>query len=387
MNPYLLLYLYLVPMLWLPYPNEQFERAKSAFLLVTTYALTFTLSPDWDDPLLWVGVAWLAASLLSSWGGIRPVTPHGVAAPRWVGVRVSLLGLPGSNDGVLQHLAFLILYLAASQEREVHLASAIAYSTLPVTFYGYLQLFGFDFMPWRKTIPLGGYERPFSGLGHPIQLGVWLSMALPFVLAQAHPLYGVPYAILILTLVWATLSRAAWAASLVSVSLYALLTGALGWLGAVGAGGLVAYAIARGLLLSRLKVFLEAGDRAGLARFSIDTWKRYPWLGVGPDRFVYAFATHNGRSYVYEQTWSVRAHWEALHILVTMGLVGGFVAAAGTGATLALALGAILVDPVQAAPWVAALAAFGVGVFANFHSISTLTLGVVALAALSVLVS
>ncbi|MDO9175366.1 MAG: O-antigen ligase family protein, partial [Actinomycetota bacterium] len=191
---------------------------------------------------------------------------------------------------------------------------------LVVAAYALLQFAGIDPVPYEREFLV---RRVRSTLGNASNLGVFLCLALPLVVARARAERGAwrwlawaSAAAGAVTLVW-SLSRGAWLGA---------IAGGLAWLlaesrswdparrrrgGMVAVGALVAAGLAAGLLMpsvgDRLGTLLDSSG--GTARWRVEVWSataglvgERPVLGFGPAMFRYAFPPRRTASMMAGET-------------------------------------------------------------------------------------
>lgn len=205
-------------------------------MLVATLFLTPLLMMPWGysvaarikDAFLWGAMGLAGWFLLNLWSRGRGwnVVPARLCWPAaaWVlVVASSVLASPRITSmwGALGLLPFLALAMGtavvtrnASVRRRLILTWAS--SAVIVAAYTLLQHYGFDFgWKWSTNV----LQRAVGSIGNPIYLGVFLSLALPYVLAcsvgRRSPRYLFLAPLALLPAVAATYSSAAWCASLV----------------------------------------------------------------------------------------------------------------------------------------------------------------------------
>ena len=334
---------------------EPFQPFKTFFLRAIGLSLLVWLGAEtWAGRVRRPGaltlsvLAWAAAAALATAFGLSP--------------RLSLLGEIDQREGLLTVLALAGLHLATTQshrdERDVRdTLGVVALCGILAATYAQLQLAGLDPIAWSgvHTYAVNGAIalRPAGPLGNPILLGIVLAVALPIVLARlaqatSDAAWLVPAAALLAASLVMTLSRGAWLAAAIGVSValvLALRAGAqprrVGWTLAASLSPALLFGVARAYapLVARLSEGVEGHSnaaRASIARGVLQLWRERPWLGVGPDAFGLAYPRVQEAS-LWRNEWiglPVHAHSVPLQTLATMGAVGvlagaAWIAAAG----------------------------------------------------------
>ena len=201
----------------------------------------------------------------------------------------------------------------------------VLWTTWPIAAWALLQGLGLDPVSWSDAARWCGGVRPFSTLGHPTQLGVWMALVCVLAVDDAFTRKSLPMA---LTSVLAgvtcgvTLSRAGW---------LALAVGLVAWwwqrrtvrlnrrsLGFVAAGLAVVLLIARG------PAVLERPTRVQLWTTAFAGFLEHPLVGWGFDAFVLVDQQlRSPEAWRYE--WGATAgHAHSLipQTLATQGVVG-----------------------------------------------------------------
>jgi O-antigen ligase/tetratricopeptide (TPR) repeat protein len=294
----------------------------------------------WRKPLLLGVLLFLLSAAASTAASISPIT--------------SLLGVHESHAGLGTVAGYAVLFFAARglcrgyRDARLLLTGCVLAAAVAAA-YALLQFARLDPIPWAGRSGVGEYVRPFGPLGHPNFLAAYLVMTLPLTLylarraaAEGRGLACGALALIALAscaAVTLSVSRGAWLA-LACVALVLALGAfvARQWRVAALALGLpvggaslllgLAYLGGENALLQALRQRVEGlGEspgrqhiwEAGLALF-----RDQPWLGSGPDTFQLAFGLKRTAAY-WEVEWDLtpaRAHNEALHVLVTQGVVG-----------------------------------------------------------------
>ena len=273
---------------------------------------------------------------------------------------------------------------------ERHSWRPVLWTTWPIAAWAIAQGVGIDPVIWGDAARWCGGVRPFSTLGHPTQLGVW--MALMSVLAiddavrrKSWPM-GLTSLLAAVTCV-VTLSRAGWLALLVGLAWWALRSLSVpervgvrvGQLAAVLGGAVVlAIAVTGGAaLVERVTNFFVAPTRVQLWTTSLTGFREHPWLGWGFDAFALvdqAFRSPEAWRYEWGGT-AGHAHSLLPQTLATEGLLG----------LIALIIAAVVVvrewrrSPPEAGPQ-AAVIALAAASMVTFAGNAVAALGVVALA-------
>lgn len=160
------------------------------------------------EPLVWCGLAWLAVCALST------VT----SADPWA----ALWGVHHSYDGLVQQVAYFVLFLAATRLEPSDLVEPVCIGAALASAYVVVQAVGLDPIDWYRTADVGQYRRPFGTLGHANHAGAVAAMALPFAL-HSRAWWRWPLVALLAVALVVTLSRAAWAGALVGVGVWVWL--------------------------------------------------------------------------------------------------------------------------------------------------------------------
>ena len=181
----------------------------------------------------------------------------------------------------------------------------------------------------------GGLRRLRSVYGSPNSVGLYLGRALPVLAAVA--LLGaarrrrLAYGVAALPVVAAIVLSFSKGALLIGVPASLLAVGVLAggrWL--VGALGAAGAAVLAAIPLARTPRFASLFDtRSGTTFFRIQLWQSawdmfrdHPWLGVGPDNFLYSFRGRYIRPAAWQEPHISQAHNIALDYATRMGISG-----------------------------------------------------------------
>jgi O-antigen ligase/tetratricopeptide (TPR) repeat protein len=333
----------------------------------------------WRKPLVVGVLLFLLSAVASTAASISPFT--------------SLLGVHESHAGLGTVAAYAVLFFAARglcrgyRDARLLLTGCVLAAAVAAA-YALLQFAGFDPIPWAGLSGVGAYVRPFGPLGHPNFLAAYLVMTLPLTLylarraaAEGRGLACAALALIALACcaaVAVSVSRGAWIALACVVLVLALgavvarqwRTAALAvGLPVGGAALLLGLACVAGddtvlqALRQRALGLTESSSRQHIWDAGLAIFRDHPWLGSGLDTFQLAFGLKRTSAY-WQVEWDVtptRAHNEALHVLITQGVVGAaalLVLLAGLGVA---AVRAWRRAPAEARPLVLAVSAGVVG--------------------------
>ncbi|MBL8914915.1 MAG: O-antigen ligase family protein [Archangium sp.] len=216
--------------------------------------------------------------------------------------------------------------------------TALLITAWPIAAYALAQALGHDFIDWANVATWCGGTRPFSTLGHPTQLAVWMAMVA--VLALEEGQRGTPRlfawltaAVCALTCV-ATLSRAGWLALGVGVLAWAALRfkGNTRRLLPLGGAALVIAALATAVagpsaILERITHALVAPTRVQLWGTALAGFRHRPWIGWGFDSFLLVdqqFRHPDAWKFEWGGT-AAHAHSFPAQVLATQGIAGAVV--------------------------------------------------------------
>jgi O-antigen ligase/tetratricopeptide (TPR) repeat protein len=333
----------------------------------------------WRRPLALGVLLILLSAVASTAASLSPLT--------------SLLGVHESHAGLVTVAGYTVLFFAARglcrsyRDARLLLTGGVLAAAVAAA-YALLQFARFDPIPWAGLSGVGAYVRPFGPLGHPNFLAAHLVMTLPLTLylarraaAAGRRLACVALALLALACCAAiavSMSRGAWLA--LACVLLVLALGAVAarqWRTAAltvglpvgGAALLLGLACIAGeetllqALRQRVEGLTESSSRQHIWDAGLAIFRDHPWLGSGLDTFQLAFGLKRTTAY-WQVEWDVtptRAHNEALHVLVTQGVVG-----AAALLVLLFGLGVAAVRawrraPAEARPLVLAVSAGAVG--------------------------
>ncbi|MDP1917953.1 MAG: O-antigen ligase family protein, partial [Myxococcales bacterium] len=225
----------------------------------------------------------------------------------------------------------LVLFASTAQSLEW---TPVVWTVWPVAAWALLQVLGRDVVEWEDVARWCGGLRPFSTLGHPTQLGVWMAGLCVLAVDLARRRRSVPFlvtgAVAAMTCV-ATLSRAGWLALGVGLVGYAVAVGGfrrreLGVAG-LGLGAivlLVAWLVGFGALGERVLNAFVAPTRLALWKTSLAGFSEHPVFGWGFDTFqLVDQQLRQPEAWKYEWgTTAGHAHSFPAQVLATQGLVG-----------------------------------------------------------------
>lgn len=235
-----------------------------------------------------------------------------------------------STPGFLTLLG-LVLFASTAQSLEW---TPVVWTVWPVAAWALLQVLGRDVVEWEDVARWCGGLRPFSTLGHPTQLGVWMAglcvLAVDLARRRRSVAFLVTGAVAAMTCV-ATLSRAGWLGLGVGLAGYAVAVGGLRRreLGVAGLGlGAIVLVVARlvgfGALGERVMNAFVAPTRVALWKTSLAGFSEHPVFGWGFDTFqLVDQQLRQPEAWKYE--WgntAGHAHSFPAQVLATQGLVG-----------------------------------------------------------------
>lgn len=295
----------------------------------------------------------------------------------------------------------------------------------PICGWAWLQRLGHDVVRWSDRASWCGEVRPFSTLGHPTQLGVWLALLVPLALEEAARAatarrrgFAGATALVAAVTCGLTLSRAGWLALAVGVVAWLAVSrvqrsrgsaagaasgdaparsgsggsAARGIRGASRAAAWVAAGAALAALLvatlggaavlERVTHFFVAPTRLQFWATALDAAREHPLLGWGLDTFVLASQQFRpAEAWRYEWgTTPQHAHSLVPQALATQGLVGlAVLAAVAVVAAREAWRGRAALHP----GFAAVAAAFVAASTVTFSGVAVAALGAVALAALA----
>lgn len=252
----------------------------------------------------------------------------------WLTATSVLLGLPGFVT-----LCGVVLFASVSSGVEPRL---LVWAAVPVSAWALMQATGHDVFEWDDVARWCGGMRPFSTLGHPTQLGVWMAAMTVFALDLGRRRARGFFVIAALTAIvcFSTLSRAGWLALLVGVVSYGVLAAArqvvtprqllVGVLGVGLTACIVVMLVGPDAVLERVTNALVAPTRLALWKTSLAAFAEHPLLGWGFDDFLLVDQQlRQPEAWKFE--WGVtaaHAHSSPAQVLATQGLVGAVVLAA-----------------------------------------------------------
>lgn len=259
----------------------------------------------------------------------------------------------------------------------------VLWTTWPVAAWALVQGLGLDPVRWSESANWCGGVRPFSTLGHPTQLGVWMALVCVLAVDEASKRKSVPMgltALLAGITCGVTLSRAGW---------LALVVGLLAWwwprrsarfswkaLTLAGSGVVAVLLLAKGpAVLERVTHFFVAPTRVQLWGTSLAGFRAHPLLGWGYDAFTLVDQQlRHPDAWKYEWGGTAgHAHSLLPQTLATQGLVG-----------MSALLGAVLLvlrkKPLSRGAEGAVVVALAAASMVTFSGAAVAALGVCALA-------
>jgi putative inorganic carbon (HCO3(-)) transporter len=280
-----------------------------------------------------------------------------LAAAFSVHVPTSLLGKYGRYEGLATYFGYALLFFFSSQaffsyERVRLLVIFLVGSGVAAGLYGLVQHIGLDPIAWTG----GAFEaqRSFSTFGNPLALAGFLVIVAP-IAASAALLFvrerqkwaWLAALLLIVTVVWLTFSRGAWLALIVGfLLLFLLLRRTLirpKWAALIGVLFLTSILLVVALTAGSTSSTTNAAKRAisvfapseGSFASRLEIWKSTfamikdrPFLGSGPDTFVFRFVKYQTKEYVRLQNRIAvadNAHSYPLQLASTVGVPGAIV--------------------------------------------------------------
>lgn len=230
-------------------------------------------------------------------------------------------------------VTFLSVALFASGSTTLEWRGVVL-ASIPVSLWAVVQATGHDVFEWQDIASWCGGMRPFSTLGHPTQLGVFLAAVTVFALEQARRARGfLIVAALSAFVCLATMSRAGWLALGLGVAVYLVLLGRTyvtptramaGGLGVVSIVGLTTLIVGAGPLLERVTTVFVAPTRLALWKSALAGFSERPWLGFGFDAFVLVDQQYR-QPMAWKYEWGStanHAHASVANVLATQGLLG-----------------------------------------------------------------
>lgn len=256
-------------------------------------------------------------------------------------------------EGFLTLLNYGILYILALQVfsddgRLSRLNKTIMISGLLVAFYGVMQYFGIDPLPWT-TVPFEE-RRSFSTFGNPDLLAGFLVLAIPVALAEFmrsdntrdNVIFGGSLFLLFVCLLTA-FTRSAWIGAVISLFAFAALGGRallanprklifMGLLGVSVFGALAVFSISSGHNVTNLveRIISTVQITEGSAKQRIEIWTAAskmvsdkPLLGFGPDTFRLSASQYETYEFVKSTqgaTVADNAHNYIVQLATTVGI-------------------------------------------------------------------
>ncbi len=318
-----------VPLAWSRFVADEYILPEMIVLslgiliaaLATAVEAPPSLSTELDRPVAAVLAAWTLAAVFS----IDP--------------RLSLQGVYGGRTYGLWQVAsctavFQLTACAGERTRKSVVKAALGAAMLAGG-YAVIQVAGLD--PLAGTIVLPNH-RALSTLASPVFLGaylaLWLPVALHFSLAEpGEELFGRCAVALIGAGLLASVSRGAWLAAALGVTVYLKLAGRLRaprwdakrWAAATAGAALAAAWTARALAWRAAPSLGQESSRLAIWGIAVDVFARHPWLGSGPDTFELGLRQVRSEDFIRLLGQGYRlghAHNELLQVLATTGLVG-----------------------------------------------------------------
>lgn len=208
----------------------------------------------------------------------------------------------------------------------------VLWTTWPIAGWALLQGVGLDPVRWSESASWCGGVRPFSTLGHPTQLGVWMALVCVLAVDEAHRRKSLPMGLTALVAgvtCGVTLSRAGWLALAVGLLAWwwPRRSARLGWkpLALAAAAVATVLLVATGpAVLERVTHFFVAPTRVQLWGTSLAGFREHPWLGWGSDAFTLVDQQlRHPDAWKYEWGGTAgHAHSLFAQTLATQGLVG-----------------------------------------------------------------
>lgn len=233
-----------------------------------------------------------------------------------------------SNVPSLSWTAFLPLLVVAGLSFFANGFRPLLYVTWPIAAWALLQATGLDPFQWAQSASWCGGIRPFSTLGHPTQLGVFMALLCVLALDERRWLTAAVAA----TTCVMTLSRAGWLTLAVSVVAWLVLSGSVKsllsrratWLAAPVTFIAAMLVVGPAALWERLSHFFVAPTRLALWRTALAGFQLHPFTGWGFDTFVLVDQQlRQPEAWQYEWgTTATHAHSIVANTLATQGLIG-----------------------------------------------------------------
>jgi O-antigen ligase len=263
-------WLALAGLTFVPFAADAFDAPRQLVLVVGTAFLSFRTASVASRAMLAVVGLWLGAAVLTT---LTSETP--------------LLSLPAL-------VTASAVGLFALQVRDAADLRPLLWVTWPIAAWAVAQAVGLDPFVWADAARWCGGVRPFSALGHPTQLGVFMALMAVLALDDARTRRAslATAAVAAMTCVL-TLSRAGWLALAVGVVAWVALStrgaGALQrrWLGVPALAAVLAVGVAgRAAIVERLQNFFVSPTRLHLWGTALTGFRRHPVLGWGFDTFM-----------------------------------------------------------------------------------------------------
>lgn len=273
-------------------------------------------------------------ALVVGWRDVQLSTP--ARAVLGLVVLAATLGVGTSSSLALSTPGFLTLVglvLFASTAHSLEW-TPVVWTVWPIAGWALLQVLGRDVVEWEDVARWCGGLRPFSTLGHPTQLGVWMAatcvLAVDLARRRRSFVFLLSGALAAMTCV-ATLSRAGWLALVVGLIVYVVAVGGLGRrqlaVAVLGLGAivlLVGRLVGFGALGERVMNAFVAPTRVALWKTSLAGFSEHPAFGWGFDTFqLVDQQLRQPEAWKYEWgTTAGHAHSFPAQVLATQGLVG-----------------------------------------------------------------
>ncbi len=293
---------------FVPFAADAFDAPRQFVLVVGALVLSFAAAPlVVPRPMLAVIALRLGAAVLTTLTSQTPL--HSLPALVTASA-IGLFALQVRDEGDLRPLLWL---------------------TWPIAAWAVAQAVGLDPITWADAARWCGGVRPFSALGHPTQLGVFMAVMAVLALDDARTRQWslATAAVAAMTCVL-TLSRAGWLALAVGVVAWLALSVKRSvrleprWLVLPVTLGLGVALAGRSAIVERLQNFFVSPTRLHLWGTALTGFRRHPVLGWGFDAFALVdqqFRHPDAWKYEWGGT-AGHAHSVFPQTLATEGLVG-----------------------------------------------------------------